>query len=171
MFPVHPYRYFSIGREALGARRKRTPASNCLLHLPGTPEVCKNAQANFGWTQLPMTAALLGDAAVAQRAVQPCLHLTFTPSLLPFLVLPLPFSPTFLAFSLHSGRAEGDGRLGGGLSVHRVRPARAGLRAFGGPVCEHELRAQLDAGAARNWSWICGVPLSRVPARISGLIS
>lgn len=69
MFPVHPYRFFSVGREALGVKRPRTPAVNCLLHAAGTPEVCKNAQANFGWTQLPMTSALLGQAALARGAV------------------------------------------------------------------------------------------------------
>jgi hypothetical protein len=69
MFPVHPYRYFSVGREALGVRRPKTPALNCLHHAPGTPSVCKNAQVNFGWTQLPMNAALLGSASLAQKAV------------------------------------------------------------------------------------------------------
>ena len=69
MFPVHPYRFFSVGRETLGVKRPRKPALNCLLHTPGTPEVCRNAQVNFGWTQLPMTAALLGHADLAQRAV------------------------------------------------------------------------------------------------------
>jgi hypothetical protein len=69
MFPVHPYRFFSVGREKLGVKRPRTPAVNCLLHAAGTPEVCKNAQANMGWTQLPMTSALLGQADLAQRAV------------------------------------------------------------------------------------------------------
>ena len=69
MFGVHPYRYFLVGREALGVRRSRLPATNCLLAVPGTPSVCKDAQTNFGWTQLPMTAALLGDAALAQTAV------------------------------------------------------------------------------------------------------
>jgi len=69
MFAVHPYRYFYVGREALGVRRPRTPATNCLLHAPGTPSVCRVAQKNFGWTQLPMNAALLGDAPLAQKAV------------------------------------------------------------------------------------------------------
>ena len=69
MFPVHPYRYFSVGREALGVRRSKTPALNCLHHAPGTPSVCKNAQVNFGWTQLPMNAALLGNASLAQKAI------------------------------------------------------------------------------------------------------
>jgi hypothetical protein len=63
------YRYFTVGRELLGVTRPKLPAANCLLAVPGTPDVCKDSQINFGWTQLPMTAALLGHAALAQKAV------------------------------------------------------------------------------------------------------
>jgi hypothetical protein len=68
LFTVHPYRFYSLGRATLGGRSS-APALNCFTSVGDVPSFCADAQRDFGWTQTPMNAALLGLADVASRSV------------------------------------------------------------------------------------------------------
>jgi hypothetical protein len=69
MYAVHPYRYYSLGRKELGVKRDFAPAMNCLKEGSKIRQTCGNNNANGGWTQGIMNAALLGDAATASATV------------------------------------------------------------------------------------------------------
>jgi hypothetical protein len=77
LYSVHPFRYFSLGRKALGATRDFTPALNCLTHGRAIRATCGNANGNGGWNQGIMNAALLGDAKIASTQ---CVNRAKTPS-------------------------------------------------------------------------------------------
>lgn len=69
LYSVHPYRYFSLGRATLGAKRSLQPALACLEHGGAIRRTCGNGQGNSGWNQGVMNAALLGQAPLAARMV------------------------------------------------------------------------------------------------------
>ena len=63
----HPFRYYSLGRKALGKKRDYTPALNCLVKGNAIRRTCGNGNGNGGWNQGIMNAALLGNAAIASH--------------------------------------------------------------------------------------------------------
>ena len=71
------FRYFSLGRKELGAKRALSPALNCLQHGNAIRKTCGNGNGNGGWNQGIMNAALLGDAAIASKQ---CINRAKTPA-------------------------------------------------------------------------------------------
>jgi len=67
LYSTHPYRYFTIGRQLLGAKRSLVPALNCLKLGSKVRKTCGNGNGNGGWNQGIMNAALLGDATIATK--------------------------------------------------------------------------------------------------------
>ena len=58
---VHPFRYFSLGRKQLGAKRDLTPALNCLVQGRKIRTTCGNGNGNGGWNQGIMNAYAAGQ--------------------------------------------------------------------------------------------------------------
>ena len=69
LYSVHPFRYYTLGRQQLGAKRSLEPALNCLVQGGKVRHTCANALGNGGWSQGVMNSALLGDAEHAKADV------------------------------------------------------------------------------------------------------
>ena len=66
LYSTHPFRFFTLGRARAGAV-DIAPSLHCLLN--STRRTCRNADANTGWTQGLLNAALLGRAPLAAARV------------------------------------------------------------------------------------------------------
>jgi len=64
---VHPFRYFSLGRKQLGAKRDLTPALNCLVQGRKIRTTCGNGNGNGGWNQGIMNAYAAGQLSRIPR--------------------------------------------------------------------------------------------------------
>eukprot|EP01001_Neometanema_parovale_P007003 NODE_332_length_2657_cov_50.772691_g312_i0.p1 GENE.NODE_332_length_2657_cov_50.772691_g312_i0~~NODE_332_length_2657_cov_50.772691_g312_i0.p1 ORF type:complete len:832 (-),score=157.15 NODE_332_length_2657_cov_50.772691_g312_i0:160-2604(-) len=67
LYSTHPFRYFTLGRSALGGR-DINPSLVC-LNQTSKRQTCKNGASNDGWNQGILNAALLGEAAIAHNMI------------------------------------------------------------------------------------------------------
>ncbi len=65
LYSTHPFRYFTIGQSIGPQKRNIDPSIYCLE--TSKRQTCRNADANTGWVQGSLNAALLGRAEKAAK--------------------------------------------------------------------------------------------------------
>jgi len=67
LYSTHPFRHFTLGRHTLGKRLDIMPSILCMTN--SSRRTCRNSDANTGWTQGVMNAALLGLTPIAKNMI------------------------------------------------------------------------------------------------------